>query len=92
MKKSDLVKTINHTIGITAQEASDTINLIFDEIAKELKDGGSYNHDCFGTFKIVNRAPRTGRNPQTGESVAIPAKRAVKFIVSGKLKKELNKD
>jgi nucleoid DNA-binding protein len=91
MKKSELVKRINKEIGITAHDASETINYIFDAIAAELKAGGSYNQDCFGTFKIVERAARIGRNPTTGERISIPKKKAVKFIISGSLKKDINK-
>ena len=90
MKKSDLVKIITSEVDITAEKASKVINVIFDAVGKSLIDGDSYNQDKFGTFKVVERAPRKGRNPQTGEVVEIPSKKAVKLIVSGYLKDSIN--
>jgi DNA-binding protein HU-beta len=91
MKKSDLVKAITSQVDVTADKAGKIINVIFDTIADGLVDGDSYNHDKFGTFKIVDRAPRKGRNPQTGEVVDIPEKKAVKLVVSGYLVNQINK-
>lgn len=92
MKKLDLVKAITNEVDVTADKAGKIINIIFDTIAKALEEGDSYNHDKFGTFKVVARAPRKGRNPQTSEVVDIPAKKAVKLVVSSYLKKKINNE
>ncbi|MFW6007921.1 MAG: HU family DNA-binding protein [archaeon] len=91
MKKSDLVKKITSRVDVTAAKAGDIVNVLFESIAEALGEGDSYNQDRFGTFKVVDRAPRKGRNPRTGETIDIPGKKAVKFVVSGKLKDKLNK-
>jgi DNA-binding protein HU-beta len=90
MKKSDIVKAITDQVDITADKAGKIINTIFDTISEGLINGDSYNQDKFGTFKSVDRAPRKGRNPQTGEVVEIKAKKAIKLIVSGHLKERIN--
>lgn len=92
IKKSDLVKAIIDKVDITADKAGKIINIVFETITKALENGDSYNHDKFGTFKVVDRAPRKGRNPQTSEVVDIPEKKAVKLVVSGYLKKQINKE
>lgn len=92
MKKADLVKTITSRVDVTAENAGKIINIVFEAIAEGLIEGDSYNQDKFGTFKVVSRAARKGRNPQTGEVVEIPAKQAIKFIASGFLKNSINKE
>lgn len=92
MKKAELVaKLVERVEGLNAEKASKTVNEMFDIIAEALVDGDSYSQDKFGTFKIVDRAARKGRNPQTGEEITIDAKRAVKLVVSGHLKDQVNK-
>lgn len=90
MRKSDIVKEITENVDIPADKAGKIVNIVFEKISQALLEGDSYSHDKFGTFKVVDRAPRKGRNPLTKETVDIPAKKAVKFIVSGSLKKDLN--
>lgn len=90
MKKSDIVKDITSQVDVTADKAGKIINIVFESIANGLINGDSYNQDKFGTFKTIPRASRKGRNPQTGETVDIPAKKAVKIVVSGYLKDKIN--
>lgn len=91
MKKSDIIKTITSEVDISSDKASKIINIIFDKISEALENGDSYNQDKFGTFKIIERAPRKGRNPQTKEIIDIPAKNAIKLVVSSHLKEKINK-
>lgn len=92
MKKAELVaKLVERVEGLSADKASRTVNEMFDIIAEALVEGDSYSQDKFGTFKIVDRAARKGRNPQTGKEIEIEAKRAVKLVVSGHLKDQVNK-
>lgn len=91
MKKQDLIKRISTNVEITQEKANKAINEVFEAIAEAMERDESYNQDKFGTFKPVTRKARKGRNPQTGEPVDIPAKKAVKLVVSGALKDRLNK-
>lgn len=91
MKKSELMdKLVERVEGLSQDKASLIINEIFSIIGEALVTGDSYSQDKFGTLKVVKRAARKGRNPQTGAEVTIPEKLAVKLIVSGALKDKLN--
>ena len=90
MKKSDLVKKITAEVDVTGEKVNKIINILFKTLTEALEKNDSYNQDNFGTFKVVCRKPRKGRNPQTEEIINIPEKKTVKFVVSGTLKKKLN--
>ena len=92
MKKSDLVKKITAEVDVTGEKVNKIINILFEALAEALESDDSYNQDNFGTFKVVSRKPRKGRNPQTAEIISIPEKKTVKFVVSGTLKKKLNNE
>lgn len=93
MKKSELVaKLVDRVEGLGSDTASKTVNAVFEIIAEALEKNDSYSHDKFGTFQVVTRAPRKGRNPKTGEQIDIAAKSAVKLVVSSHLKKSVNQD
>ena len=90
MKKIDLVKKITAEVNVAGEKVNKIINILFETLSKALEDGDSFNQDNFGTFKVVSRKPRKGRNPQTAEIINIPEKKTVKFVISGTLKKKLN--
>ncbi|MDF2533877.1 MAG: hypothetical protein K0R18_34 [Bacillales bacterium] len=91
MRKAELVsKLVDRVEGLNADKASKAVNAIFDIISEALEKGDSYSQDKFGTFKVVTRAPRKGRNPKTGETIDIDAKAAVKLVVSSHLKDSVN--
>lgn len=91
MRKAELVsKLVDRVEGLTVDKASKAINGVFDIIAEALEKGDSYSHDKFGTFKVVTRAKRKGRNPKTGDTIDIDAKNAVKLVVSSNLKDVVN--
>ncbi|MNJ90287.1 DNA-binding protein HU [compost metagenome] len=93
MRKAELVtKLLDRVEGLNADKASKTINAIFEIIAEALEKNDSYSQDKFGTFKVVTRAPRKGRNPKTGETIDIKAKSAVKLVVSSHLKDSVNQE
>jgi DNA-binding protein HU-beta len=96
MKKAELVAKIILELGKedsvqVREEVSKMVNATFNVITDALKAGDSYNHDKFGTFKVVHRAARKGRNPKTGEEVMIPETAAPKFVVSKQLKDKVSK-
>lgn len=91
MTKQELIEVVfEKTEGkLKKTECKDLVDLIFDKIAQSLKDGEEVRIPGFGIFKVVDRAEKTCRNPQTGEKMVVPAKKAVKFSVSTTLKKEI---
>jgi len=90
MNKADLVGALVKVVGKKAM-AEDAINCILDEIAKALKKGEKVTLIGFGTFSVLKRAARTGRNPQTGKAIKIKAKKVPKFVAGKKLKEAVAK-
>jgi DNA-binding protein HU-beta len=78
MKKDDLVSQLTQVVG-TKKEAEAVFDTVFRAIAQALKDGDKVNLAGFGTFTVVDKPPRKGRNPKTGEEIDIPGKRVPKF-------------
>ena len=91
MKKNDFVKLVAENGNVAIKTAGDAINATFEEIASALEKGDSISFPGFGSFKVVNRAAREGRNPSTGEKIHIPASKAVKFTPGANLKERVNK-
>lgn len=66
------------------------LKLVFETIKKEVAAGNKVDIAGFGSFQAVERAARTARNPQTGETIQVAAKKAIKFKVSKTFKDALN--
>jgi len=79
MNKADLIAQIAEDAGITKTEANAAIDSFTAAVTKTLKAGGKVTLVDFGTFSVSSRAARAGRNPQTGESIKIKAKKVAKF-------------
>lgn len=90
MNKGDLVNKIAESAKITKAQATDALNAVLDGISGELKDGGKVTLIGFGTFSVSKREARTGRNPQTGDSIQIDAKSVVKFKPGKELSDSVN--
>ncbi|MBQ4523357.1 MAG: HU family DNA-binding protein [Lachnospiraceae bacterium] len=91
MNKTDLIKTAASKIeGATQKDIGITLDAILESIKEELVSGGKVALVGFGTFEVVERAARTGRNPQTGETIEIKASKAPKFKASKVLKDVVN--
>ena len=90
MKKVELVEAVAKTAGLTKADATRAIDATFGAIAKALKKGEKTTLIGFGTFGVSKRSARTGRNPQTGAEVKIPARNAVTFKAGTQLKNEVN--
>ncbi len=86
MQKSDLVEKIAGESVISKVAAGRVLNSFLINVAKELKKGGRVSLVGFGTFSISKRAARTGRNPQTGETIKIKATKVPKFSAGKGLK------
>lgn len=89
MNKNDLAIAISNEAEITRKEATTALSVLTDQIKQSLQSGEPVAIKGLGTFKIVERAPRNGRNPRTGEMIAIPGKKIVKFVPSSDLNKSL---
>jgi DNA-binding protein HU-beta len=79
MTKAELVGVIAKVAGITKDKAAKALDAYEDTVTKELKKTGKLILVGFGTFSVVKRKAREGRNPQTGKAIKIPAKKVVKF-------------
>lgn len=87
MTKQDLVEALAKKAVCSKKEANDALNVIIHEITSSLNKGKDVVLTGFGTFKVVARKARTGRNPQTGATIKIPARKVVRFKVGAELKK-----
>ena len=90
MKKVELVEAVATNAGLTKADATRAIDATFGAITKALKKGDKITLIGFGTFGVSKRNARTGRNPQTGAEVKIPARNAVTFKAGTQLKNEVN--
>ncbi len=90
MKKAELVEAIAKETGLTKADATRALEATFEVITKALKKGEKVPVAGFGTFDVSKRKAREGRNPQTGEKVKIPARKAVTFKAGTALKESVN--
>ncbi|MBF0187077.1 MAG: HU family DNA-binding protein [Magnetococcales bacterium] len=90
MRKNDLIKAAAKTAGLTQEQGSAMLDAVLQEIGSALEKGEKVELFGFGSFSISERAARTGRNPQTGKSMKIPASKGVRFKVSKGLKDRVN--
>ncbi|MCB9727366.1 MAG: HU family DNA-binding protein [Deltaproteobacteria bacterium] len=90
MTKAELVSKIAGKAGITKAQANDALTAATEAIGAALLEGKKTTLPGFGTFSVSERAARTGRNPQTGKSIRIPASTGVRFSASSTLKDALN--
>lgn len=91
MKKSEMIDALAKETGLTKTDVEKVFNGTFDLFKKELKKGNNVAVAGFGTFKVSKRAARTGRNPQTGETIKIKASKSVGFKAGSALKEIVNK-
>ena len=90
MNKTELVAAIAEKTGLTKKDAEGAVKAFTDTVAEQLKAGDKIQLVGFGTFEVTERAARTGKNPQTGEAINIPASKAPKFKAGKALKDMLN--
>lgn len=90
MNKKELIESIAGAADISKAAAEKALNGTLAAIAESLDNGGKVTLVGFGTFSVSNRDARQGRNPQTGKSIKIPAKKVVKFKAGSKLSEAIN--
>ena len=79
MNKGDLINAIAASAGLSKADSEKALNAALGAITGALKKGQRVGLVGFGSWKVVNRAARKGKNPQTGAVINIPAKKVVKF-------------
>lgn len=90
MTKAELIDAVASAAGVTKTDAEKTIGAFFETVTKAAKKGDKVAWPGFGSFSTTKRKERTGRNPQTGAAVTVPASTAMKFSASSTLKAQLN--
>ncbi len=88
--KADIVEKVYETIGFSKKEASELVELVFNELKHTLQNGEKVKISGFGNFVVRGKNERIGRNPQTGEQIKISARRVLTFRPSQVLKAMLN--
>jgi DNA-binding protein HU-beta len=79
MNKAELVAKLAEDAGITKTQANAALDSFVTAVTKTLKSGNKVTLVGFGTFSVTKRAARTGRNPQTGATIKIKAKKVARF-------------
>lgn len=79
MNKAELVAAMAEKAGLTKVDAAKALNAYVDVVKDQLKKGEKVTLIGFGTFDVVSRPARTGRNPRTGAKIKIAAKKSAKF-------------
>ncbi len=87
--KSELIAAVAERSGVSKTQADAVLSAFFDHTAESVKGGEKVSWPGFGAFSMSERAPRTGRNPQTGEPVKIGKSRSIKLSTSAPMKEWL---
>jgi len=90
MTKADIVEQVYQKIGFSKKEASELVELVFNELKHQLVHGDKVKISGFGNFTVKEKKERVGRNPQTGDQIKISARRVLTFKPSQMLKAVLN--
>ena len=90
MNKTELVAAMADNAGLSKKDAEKVLKAFTEVVAAELKKGEKIQLVGFGTFEVAERAARTGRNPQSGKEIKIPASKAPKFKAGKALKDAIN--
>lgn len=89
MRKQDLIHMVAEETQQTEAQATKTVNAVFSAITKALAKGDEVAVSGFGSFRVVERSARQGRNPSTGEPMKIAARKSPVFRPGTQLKREI---
>ena len=87
----DVAEAIYTEVGLSRKDSGEILDMIVDEIVKELSDGRDVKLSSFGTFSLRDKRARTGRNPKTGVEAVISSRRVISFRPSQSMRKIINK-
>lgn len=90
MNRTELIAAIAEKTELSRKDAEKALKAFTDVVTEELKKGEKIQLVGFGTFEVSERAARTGRNPQTGKEMTIPASKTPKFKAGKALKDMIN--
>lgn len=90
MYKAEFVEEVSGEVGLSKRETQKVIDTIIGTIGDAFAAGEKATLVGFGTFRVIQRKARVGRNPQTGETIQIPAKKAPKFLAGKALKEAVS--
>ena len=91
MKKSDLADMVAQQKNLPRPQVEETIDSLLDAVAEGLAKGERIDFRGFGAFAVRESAARTGRNPRTGESIQIAARKTPTFKVGKELRDRVNR-
>lgn len=87
MRKQELVHSVAEATGQNEAQATKSVNAVFDAIQNSLANGDEVTVSGFGSFRVVERSARQGRNPQTGDTMTIAARKSPVFRPGTQLKR-----
>jgi integration host factor subunit alpha len=90
MTKADIVERIHQKIGFSKKESAEMVETVFSIIKGTLETGEKIKIAGFGNFVVKQKSDRRGRNPQTGDTITIAARRILTFKPSQVLKNAIN--
>lgn len=90
MNKNELISTVAETAGLSKADATKAVDAVFSSVTNALSKGDDVRLVGFGTFSVAHRAASQGRNPRTGEPIAIAASKQPKFKAGKQLKDAVN--
>lgn len=91
MTKADIAERIQTATGLSKKESAEMMEAMFSIIKSTLESGETLKISGFGSFIVKQKIDRRGRNPQTGETITIEARRILTFKPSNVLKTAINK-
>jgi integration host factor subunit alpha len=91
MTKADLVERIHSNTGFSKKDSADILESVFSIVKNTLEAGEKIKIAGFGNFEVKQKRDRKGRNPQTGETITIEARRILSFKPSALLRQAVNK-
>lgn len=86
MTRNDFAKNLRMRFGLTMADAYKLVDVVFDEMRDALINGEEVKFAGFGSFKILNKSARVGRNPKTGAPAIISARRVATFRPSNEFR------
>jgi integration host factor subunit alpha len=86
LTKADFAESLFDELGLNKREAKEIVELFFEEIKSALEQGDQVKISGFGKFELRDKTSRPGRNPKTGEEIAVTARRVTTFRSGQKLK------
>lgn len=91
MTKADIAERIHTKLGLSKKDSQDLLENVLSIMKETLEAGEKIKVAGFGNFEVRKKADRRGRNPHTGESITIEARRILTFKPSAMLKQKVNK-